>query len=76
MLRFQVARAEGRDLVALCPLRMSPLWCLPAEVSPRSSLCFITGLQIQLMRASLRMALWATSTITTSKYLYAESCRT
>ena len=35
-----------------------PLFFLPSAVSPRASRCLCTGLAIQLIRASRRMALW------------------
>merc|ERR1719192_1889276 len=52
----------------LCPLPR-PRDDLPAAVRPLSSLCFWTGLHIQLILGSLVMAAWCTSTMMTSKYL-------
>ncbi len=73
LLRFQVARTEGRALVYKWPLPRRPRCFLPADVNPRSSLCLWTGLTIQLIRGSLRITECAVSIKITSKYLYVES---
>lgn len=61
--------------VNLCPLPR-PRDFLPADVRPRISRCFITGLHSQLIFASRRIALWNGSTRITSKNLYVESWAT
>ena len=66
---FQVALREGRALWFLWPFPRRPLYFFPADVRPRSSLCLWTGLQIQLILGSFRIALWAASTKIPSKYL-------
>ncbi len=52
LLRFQVARRDGRSLLVAWPLWRRPRYFLPALVRPRSSRCLCTGFTIQLMRGS------------------------
>ena len=77
MLRlFQQARRElPITLLYRWPF-LIPRFLRPAAVSPRSSRCLWTGLQIQLILGSRRTALWNGSTIMTSKNLYVESSAT
>lgn len=64
--RFQAARREEpMRLLARWPFLRRPRCWRPAEVRPRHSLCFITGLVIHWMRGSLRMAWWEGSTVIT-----------
>lgn len=77
MLRlFQQARRElPITLLYKWPF-LIPRFLRPAAVSPRSSRCLWTGLQIQLTLGSRRTALWNGSTIMTSKNLNVESSAT
>lgn len=77
MLRlFQLARRElPITLLYKWPF-LIPRFLRPAAVSPRSSRCLWTDLQIQLILGSRRTALWNGSTIKTSKYLNVESSAT
>lgn len=73
---FQQARRElPITLLYKWPF-LIPRFLRPAAVSPRSSRCLWTGLQIQLTLGSRRTALWNGSTIMTSKNLYVESSAT
>merc|ERR1719401_2815341 len=74
--RLYEARVDGLIFVARLPFTCKPRALRPAAVKPRSSRCFITGLQIQLMRGSSRMALWYGSTMTTSNHLWRASSAT
>ena len=60
---FQVPRRLGRHLCEPTPLLRRPRLCLPAEVRPRISRCFMDESHSQLMRGSLRIALCAGSTM-------------
>lgn len=52
LLRFQVARREGRSLLVAWPRWRRPRYFLPALVRPLNSRCLCTGFTIQLMRGS------------------------
>jgi len=62
LLRFQAARRDPPIVfVKQCPFP-SPREDLPADVSPRISLCLCTGLQSHWILGSLLMVLWNGST--------------
>merc|ERR1719282_1483283 len=74
--RLYDARVDGLIFVAPLPFTSRPRALRPAAVKPRSSRCFITGLQIQLILGSSRITLWYGSTMTTSNHLCTASCAT